>query len=741
MKRRREHGKGGRIVFGSPRSGGREADARVKIDAMLSNAGWRAEQIEREGARYQEQQKSLRGKQPDYVLYAEGSRPPIAVIEAKRENANLRDAISQALNYAKLLRCGIAFASDGNIIVSAHVSDGKPLVMGDTEISSFLPEKHLRNFKDSRVWDRGEGFAASGDLVKVFASARKHLNSEGIAKMDAFKEFANLVFIKILTELHEDGGEMFHSVPAKWGDFADMAGESLMREYRRALSVLNKHYDGGFEQTQIRTAKVLESMVGLVAARSFIDTDSDIKGGAYEYFLRDYTKGKDELNRYFTPRHIVKMMVALANPQNGERVYDPFCGTGGMLIESFRHMRRQLPSDGEKRRRLLSHLRQHSLYGRDISETAHVAKMNMILSGDGHSNISRGDSTDSNEIGKHDVVITNIPFSAPNESIYIQCCLNAVRGRKNGRAAIIVPERIVCEPQYAALRKEILSEWKVERVVSLTRDVFAEYTNAKTSVLFVSWKGAGNAQKTVPVFKVVHDGLEGKKRRVPSFDGLNDITHMLLGEIAPREMKLSGPNFFFNRAGSAAVRPRKCYAAVKVADVIARMDRPIKITAGMVCLEVGMDSREHTVFVKKRKPYHMVAPSGRKRYAIWRGDLVIGRSHTQDGLIAFSNCDHELHATRSHQAFKVDETKVDKRYLFWTLRGILMTLVRVDTTGRETFSVEEILDLPMPMPPMAEQRKIGAAMDAARQKIRDAEKKARAEFEETEKRLRTFDVD
>ena len=726
-------------------AGGREADARVRIDALLANAGWRDNQIEREGARFPEQQRALRGKQPDYVLYADDRRPPLAVVEAKRPDANLRAAVRQALDYAKRLRCNVAFASDGNIVVSAHaVADGKPLVMNDAEVSSFLPEKHLTHFQDSRMWDRGAGFAASGDLVRVFNAARKQLNRDGIAKLEAFNEFAKLIFVKILTELHDDGGEMFQDIPAKWGDFADLAGDALTREYGRVLSALNERYEDGFEATHIRSPKVLESLVGLVASRSFIDTDADIKGGAYEYFLRDYTKTKDELNRYFTPRHIVRMMVNLANPQNGEKVYDPFCGTGGMLIESFRHMWRQLPPDGPDRGKYLSRLRQRSLYGRDISDAAHVAKMNMILSGDGHSNIRRGDSVACDETGKYDVVLTNIPFAADGERHFVRHCLNAVRGRENGRAAIVVPERIVCEENYAGFRREILAEWRVDRVISLPRDVFAEYTNAKTSVLFVSWRDGGAPQKSVPVYKIERDGFKGKTRREPDPESPSDIGGMFAGDLAPRETKLSAPSFFFNRAGAATIRPRGGFKVAKVGDVISHVERRVDITAGMVCLEPGFEAKEHRIFVKERKWHSQVAESGRKRYAIRRGDLVVGLLHTQNGLVAFSDSDEEMHATKTHAAFTVDESKVDKRYLFWTLRGILMTMVRVDVVGREQFKVPEILALPLPLPPMAKQRQIGAAMDAERQKIRDAEsaaEKARADFEEAEKRLRTFDVD
>ena len=71
------------------------------------------------------------------------------------------------------------------------------------------------------------------------------------------------------------------------------------------------------------------------------DIDEDIKGSAFEYFMEKTTTAANDLGEYFTPRHIVRFMVRLLNPEFGETVYDPFCGTGGFLTESFKHISQQ----------------------------------------------------------------------------------------------------------------------------------------------------------------------------------------------------------------------------------------------------------------------------------------------------------------------------------------------------------------------------------------------------------------
>jgi type I restriction enzyme M protein len=85
----------------------------------------------------------------------------------------------------------------------------------------------------------------------------------------------------------------------------------------------------------------LREIIDKLEPLSLSSIDSDIKGDAFEYFLRAYSgqKGND-LGEYFTPRHIVKFMVKIANPQFEEKIYDPFCGTGGMLTESYKHIKK-----------------------------------------------------------------------------------------------------------------------------------------------------------------------------------------------------------------------------------------------------------------------------------------------------------------------------------------------------------------------------------------------------------------
>ena len=71
----------------------------------------------------------------------------------------------------------------------------------------------------------------------------------------------------------------------------------------------------------------------------FSSINQDVIGDAFEYFLQKVTASGNDLGEYFTPRHIVKTMVRLINPLLGEKVYDPFCGTGGFLTGSYNYIK------------------------------------------------------------------------------------------------------------------------------------------------------------------------------------------------------------------------------------------------------------------------------------------------------------------------------------------------------------------------------------------------------------------
>ena len=692
-----------------------EVDSRVRIDAQLQQRGWSANQILRERARYDDQKRALGGKRPDYVFYvSDGSRrSPLAILEAKKRkkrNSSLASALDQASKYALKLNCPIALASDGVLFRSRHLLDGNPLQINGEEIKEIPSEKILSNFLNSSRWTRGEVVRSADHLVSIFKAAFKFLRKDGLENIEAFSEFSQILFIKILSEINED--ETRDNLQFHWKEIEDIAGDILLRRYKEGLQLLREDYEGVFGETKIEKAETLEKIIARLKRYSFIDVDADVKGEAYEYFLRRYNRQKSDLGQYFTPRHVVRSMVELTDPRFEEKVYDPFCGTGGMLIQAFKHIDKNtkignLTRERQRRDRILKH---KTIYGGDISRVVQAAKMNMILAGDGHSNIRRGNSLDINTDNKYHTVITNIPFGERRDEIaYFRHCMNSVKGKLRGRICVIVPERFLDAEHldYVHLRRELLQEWIVKRVVSLPREVFRGITSAKTSIIFAENRGgetSNDKKVSVPYFRVENDGFTLDKRRDPLM-GENDLDRLLEDRyeeklcekhVAKGELWKMKPEEEAGITSKFPLHPLSDLVDIKI--------RHITITSDMTCREPGMHSKTHSIFLKEEKYGYNVRVT--KRHKILPGDLVFSTLHTQDGLFAFSNA--EYHSTGTHLICKVKESKINPDYLFWVLDQVVPTLSMVDTTGRENYSKETILALKIPCPSMKQQKEMVA---------------------------------
>ena len=202
-------------------------------------------------------------------------------------------------------------------------------------------------------------------------------------------------------------------------------------------------------------------------------------------------------------------MVSMVDPKFGEIIYDPFCGTGGFLIEAFRYISlRVKPSKDTD-----SFLKERTIYGSEIAATARVARMNMILFGDGHNNVIQQDSFANTRHEDFDVVLTNPPYSqrtrygnlypVPSkngDAVAIQHCLESLK--PDGRAAILVKEDFLTKGgDIGSVRELLLKSVKNFSVVSLPRRLFEPYTPTKTSIVY--FEKAGSRTKTF--FYVVRD--------------------------------------------------------------------------------------------------------------------------------------------------------------------------------------------------------------------------------------------
>ena len=232
----------------------------------------------------------------------------------------------------------------------------------------------------------------------------------------------------------------------------------------------------------------------------------------YESMLKEMRDASGDSGEFYTPRAVVRFMVAATDPQIGETVLDPACGTGGFLVELFEHMKEQA-STVEKR----ATLQKDTLFGVEAKPLPYLlCQMNLLLHGLEFPQIEYGNAltVKLGEIGdaqRVDVILTNPPFGGEEEDkilnnfpadrqtretalLFLQMIMRKLR-RAGGRAAVVVPNGTLFGDGIAArIKEDLLKHFNLHTVVRLPNGVFAPYTSIPTNILFFE---AGQSTKTV----------------------------------------------------------------------------------------------------------------------------------------------------------------------------------------------------------------------------------------------------
>ncbi|WP_027255301.1 restriction endonuclease subunit M [Planktothrix agardhii] len=406
--------------------------------------------------------------------------------------------------------------------------------------------------------------------------------------IEAFEEFCKIVFVKYRDETNKDrlNGEPYA--------FQRRDGESSIDLARRIKEI--------YADEQKRESRVLKDdikvdppiiarVVEHLEALSLYRTELDTTGVAFEEFMGSFFKG--DFGAYFTPRELIAFSIELLNPERKHLVLDPACGSAGFLLYTLAHIRRKAdrhypkyktdPDQRENHKDYWLDFAKHNLFGIEIAEKlATVARMNMIIHRDGHTNIVQADALDfltnitslnsSLVADKFDLILTNPPFGSvvkqtekgdgyleqfdlrkylnkattgtePDEST--QSERNAKRGAKavkartsikteilfiervwsylkpkDGRAAIILPDGILTNSSLQGVRDWMLSHFQILAVVSLPQFAFAYYdAGVKASIVFLRKLGDGEVvPDDQPIFMALAENIGYDATNRPTFN-------------------------------------------------------------------------------------------------------------------------------------------------------------------------------------------------------------------------------
>ncbi|HBA5292522.1 type I restriction-modification system subunit M [Escherichia coli] len=371
----------------------------------------------------------------------------------------------------------------------------------------------------------------------------------------------------------------------RWNEFKRMQAEEMLQHVQGKVFPFLKDLNGAesnFTHHMKNAVFIIPKPALLVEAVKTIDDifavmekDSqehgqafqDIQGDVYEMLLSEIaTAGKN--GQFRTPRHIIKMMAELVQPQLGHRIIDPACGTGGFLLGAYQYIVTQLAinagtknlvpdEDGfirtsvaatfdEKRQFVL----QESLYGYDIDATmVRLGLMNLMMHGIDEPNIDYQDtlSKSYNEESAYDIVLANPPFTGSidkgdiNEALQLATTKTELLFveniyrllKKGGTACVIVPLGVLfgSGKAFRDLRQTLVERCDLKAVITLPSGVFKPYAGVSTAILLFTkvWgvkdKITKPATEHVWFYEMAADGysLDDKRSKQEGYGDLQDI--------------------------------------------------------------------------------------------------------------------------------------------------------------------------------------------------------------------------
>ena len=513
----------------------------------------------------------------DLVIYEDANQEqPYFVFECKRadlSDAAFDQAIEQACNYRAILGarfCGVVSGRTRRLLRFDRFPSGER----DKNHIADIPVRYGRppEWRFYKNTDQDLTAVSREELRSAIRKCHQTLWEGGRrSPIAAFGEFSKLVFIKYRDEKnsHLKRGEPY-AFQRRDEETADALAIRIYQLYREEQEKEPNVFSESINVAPLILAQCVEHLEGI----SLKDTELDTKGVAFEEFMGSFFKG--DFGQYFTPRELIAFAVEIMSPKHSDLVLDPACGSGGFLLYALDHIRRRADEHHDlgtnEHFQYWHDFAQNNLFGIEVNEElARVAKMNMIIHDDGHTNIIGQDALDFPENitgknqdisqGKFDLILTNPPFGAvvkrtekgdgfleqfelieylgKNYPLYSGTQENngeagtklipkSVRPRASirteiaflerihsflkpgtGRAAVILPDGVLANSTLQGVRHWLLYHFQILAVVSLPSFAFSHYdAGVKASIVFLRRLADGETvSDEAPIFMALAQNI------------------------------------------------------------------------------------------------------------------------------------------------------------------------------------------------------------------------------------------
>ena len=500
----------------------------------------------------------------DLVVYTDDElKQPYFVFECKRgdvSDAEFAQAVEQACGNRASLGADYCGAVAGLTRRLLRFDNYPPLERESNRITD-IPVRYGRPPEWRFYKDEPQKDLAAVPREELRAAIRKcHQTLWEGGKSNsivAFGEFCKIVFIK---HRDEKNPEIQTGQPYRFqrrdGESSQLLARRIHDLYEAEKAQEPEVFTDSINVDPPILAQCVEHLEGISLNR----TDLDTKGVAFEEFMGSFFKG--EFGQYFTPRELISFAVEMLQPERGHLIIDPACGSGGFLLYALDYVRREANRRYPQRsteRQVIEHFNywhnfaQHNILGLEVNdELTRVAKMNMIIHDDGHTNIVGHDALDflpnisqkNRDItpGRFDLVLTNPPFGAfvkriekggnymeqfelprytgknypqnkasanvKTEILFLER-IHAFLKPGSGRAAVVLPDGILTNSSQQGVRHWLLLRFQLLAVVSLPQFAFNHYgASVKASIVFLRRLAEGETgDDDQPIFMALAENI------------------------------------------------------------------------------------------------------------------------------------------------------------------------------------------------------------------------------------------